>query len=158
MLLMKSRKTCYVSQAGMKFEDLNYQAAGQDWQFSMEILWWKILEACCFLPPVYGTSALWEGQPRKLWFPPLRSIPHFLCFSSWGVFQLALTLECSLFLLDSCADSICFRGCQCQGRLPRTEHRFLIMLQIIGSCKRISWELEDFLPLKLMKNICNVCG
>lgn len=95
---------------------------------------------------------------HELWFPPLRSIPRVMCFSSWGVFQLALTLECSLLLLDSCADSICFRGGQRQGRLPRTECRFLIRLRIIGSCKRISWELEDLLQLKLMKNICNVCG
>lgn len=158
MLLMKNRKNCYVSQAGMKCEDLNYQVAGQDWQFSMEILWWKILEACCFLPLGRGTAALWEGQPWELWFPPLRSIPRVMCFSSRGVFQLALTLECSLLLLDSCADSICFRGGQRQGRLPRTECRFLIRLRIIGSCKRISWELEDLLQLKLMKNICNVCG
>lgn len=158
MLLMKSRKNCYVSQAGMKCEDLNYQVAGQDWQFWMEILWWKILQACCFLPPAHGTAALWEAQPWELWFPPLRSIPRVTCFSSWGVFQLVLTLECSLLLLDSWADSICFRGCQRQGRLPRAEHRFLIMLRIIDSCKRISWELEDRLQLKLMKNICNVCG
>lgn len=114
----------------------------------MEISPWKNLEACCFLPLAHGTAALKEVLPPRHWFPPFWSIPHFLYFSSWSVFQLTLTLDCSLLLLDSCADSICFRSCQCQGCLPRTEHRFLIMLQITGSYKRTSWELEDFLQLK----------